>query len=104
MDTIIDVLAFVVALAGLLATLAHGGYLAMLNSAATKRAGGAPVARYVRSRVPVAAGTTGVAVLALLFSLGGVPLDVLAILLGGGSGAVAVQALRSTQERYRSGG
>ncbi|WP_019818550.1 hypothetical protein [Saccharomonospora saliphila] len=104
MDTVIQVIAVVITLAALLATLGHAGYLALLNSAATKRAGGAPIARYVRSRWPIAGGTTAVALLAVLFTMGPPAMDVLAILLGAGSGAVATKALQSTQARYRSGG
>src|SRR5262245_17308021 len=58
-------IAFLVVIAGLLATLGHAGYLAMLNSVANKRAGGAPVAQYVRSRFPIAGGPVGGALLAL---------------------------------------
>lgn len=104
MGTVINLIAVVVALAGLVAAVAHGGYLAMLQSAAKKRAGGMPVAQYVRSRWPVAAGTTGLALLALLLTSGPAFADVLAILAGGGSAVVATQALQGTRQRYRSGG
>lgn len=100
---IINIIAVVIAIAGLLATLAHVGYLAMLNSAANKRAGGGPIADYVRSRWPIAGGSTAGAVLALLFTTGGTVMDILAILIAAGSGAVGVKALQSTQARYRSG-
>lgn len=100
----IHLIAFLVALAGLLAAAAHGGYLAMLGSAANRRAGGEPVAQYVRSRVPVAGVTLGVALLALLLTRGGVGADILAILAGAGSGLVGYQALQGSRTRYRSGG
>lgn len=96
-------IAFIIAVAGLLAALGHAGYLAMLNSAASKRAGGAPIAQYVRSRFPIAGVTTAGALLALLLSGGTGFADVLAILLAAGSGGVAVKALQSTQQRYRTG-
>ncbi len=101
---VLHVLAVLAALAGLLAAAAHGGYLAMLGSAANRRAGGEPVSQYVRSQVPVAGVTFAVALLALLLSSGGPAADILAILAGAGSGAVGYQALQSTRSRYRSGG
>jgi len=92
---VLNVIAVLAALAGLLAAIAHGGYLAMLGAAANRRAGGEPVSQYVRSRVPVAAVTVGVALLALLLSTGGPAADVLAILAGAGSGAVATRRCRA---------
>jgi len=100
----LNVIAIIIAIAAVVATLAHAGYLAMLNSAATKRAGGAPIAQYVRGRWPVAAVTIAGALLGWIFTNGGDFLDVLAILLAGGSGVAATKALQSTQQRYRTGG
>lgn len=105
MGSIVNIIAVIIAIAGVLAALGHTAYLAMLNSAATKRAGGAPVAKYVQSRWPIAGGTTATALLAwLMTSADSVPIDVLAIALAAGSGVVAARALQSTQARYRSGG
>jgi hypothetical protein len=101
---VLNLIAVLAALAGLLAAVAHGGYLTMLGTAANRRAGGEPVNQYVRSRVPVAAVTLGVALLALLLATGGPAADILAILAGGGSGIVGYHALQSTRTRYRSGG
>lgn len=103
METIIHLIAFVAALVSVVAALGHTGYLALLNSAATKRAGGGPVADYVRSRWPVAGGTTAASLLALLLTAGPMFLDVVAVLLAAGSGAVATKALQSTRTKYRSG-
>ncbi|MGH4015088.1 MAG: hypothetical protein ACRDSL_14440 [Pseudonocardiaceae bacterium] len=104
MAFLLNLLAVLAALGGVAAALAHGGYLALLGSAATQRSGGEPVRQYVRSRVPLAAVTLGVALLALLLSTGGSIADVLAIVAGGGSGALGYQALKDTRARYRSGG
>jgi hypothetical protein len=102
MEIVIHLVALIVALVGLVAAVAHDGYLAMLSSAANKRAGGEPVAQYVRSRWPLAGGITVAAVVALLLTTGGVAPDVLAILLGAGSGLAANNALQTTRRRYRS--
>jgi hypothetical protein len=101
---VLNVIAVLAALAGLLAAAAHGGYLAMLGSAANRRAGGDPISQYVRGRVPVAGVTLAVALLALLLSTGGTVADILAILAGAGSGVISYQALQTTRTRYHSGG
>ncbi len=98
-----NLIAVLVAIAALLAALGHAGYLAMLNSAAAKRAGGSPVAQYVRSRWAIAGVTTAGALLSLLLTNGEGFADTLAILLAVGSGGVALKAMQSTQERYRIG-
>lgn len=99
-----ELIAVIIALAGLVAALAHDGYLAMLGSAANRRAGGEPIAQYVRSRWMIAGGTTAGGLLSLLLATGGGFAEVLAIILGVGTGAVATKALQSTRERFRTGG
>ena len=99
----LNIIAVIIAIVGVLATLGHVGYLAMLNAAANKRAGGAPVAKYVRSRWPIAGVTTAAALLAWLLTSGGDFTDVLAILLAAGSGIAATKALQATQHRFRIG-
>lgn len=101
---IVSLIAVVIAIASVLASLGHAGYLALLNSAANKRAGGAPIAEYVRSRWAIAGGTTAASLLAWLFTAGPTGMDIVAIIVGIGSGTVATKALRATQEKYRSGG
>jgi len=100
----INLIAVIIAIASVLAGLGYVGYLAMLNNAAGKRAGGAPVAQYVRSRWPIAGGATAASLLAWLFTSGNTAMDILAIIIAAGSGATSVKALQSTQAKYRSGG
>ncbi|TDQ05860.1 hypothetical protein EV186_1011838 [Labedaea rhizosphaerae] len=101
---LLNLIAVIIAIAGVLGALVHDGYLAMLYSAANKRAGGAPIAQYVRSRFAVAGVTTAGALLAWLFTSGNATMDILGILLAAGSGGAAMKALQSTQQRYRTGG
>ncbi|MDN5929676.1 MAG: hypothetical protein L0I24_01180 [Pseudonocardia sp.] len=102
MGAVVGLVAFLVALAGVLVALGHVGYLAMLNNAARTRgvAGGA-TADYVSGRWKVAGGTAGVALLGLLLTAGPLPLDVLGLLVGGGAGIMAKGALDSTRTRFR---
>lgn len=98
------IVATVVALVGLLAALGYVGYLAMLGSAASGRgAAGGATADYVGGRWKVAGGTAAVAALGLLLTTGGVVPDLLGIVLAGGAGLAATQALGSTRTRFRSG-
>jgi hypothetical protein len=101
---VLNLIAILVALAGLVATLANDAYLALLGSAARRRAGGELVAEYVRGRWPLAGTTTAVALVALLLTNGGAVADVLALLAGAGSGLVAAQALQSARQRFRTRG
>jgi hypothetical protein len=98
-----ELIAVIIALAGLVAALAHDGYLAMLGSAANKRAGGAPIAQYVRSRWVVAGTTTAAGLLSLLLATGGGFAEIVAVILGAGTAGVAAKALQSTRERFRTG-
>lgn len=103
MGTVFGIVAAVVALVGLLVALGHVGYLTMLNNAARRRGiSGASTTEYVKGRWAVAGGTAAVAALGLLLTAGsGVP-DVLGLVLGGGAGLAANQALGSTRKHFRS--
>jgi hypothetical protein len=104
MGTVFGIVATVIALVGLLVALGHVGYLAMLNNAAKKRGlAGATTTEYVNGRWKVAGGTAAVAALGLLLTNGGPVPDVLGLVLGGGAGIAAKQALDTTRSRFRTG-
>ncbi len=99
----VGIVAFLVALVGLLAALGHVGYLAMLNSAARKRgASGAYAVDYVNGRWKAAGATAGAAAFALLLTSGGLAPDVLGLLLGGGAGIMAKNQLDATRNQFRN--
>ena len=95
MGAVVGIVAGLIALLGLLVALGNAGYLAMLNSAARKRGlSGESAALFVKERRGVAIGTTAVAALGLLLTLGGsVPVDVLGAVLAAGGGVAAKRAL-----------
>jgi hypothetical protein len=105
MGALVGIVAGLIALLGLLVALGNAGYLAMLASAARKRGlSGDAASSYVKERKGVAVGTTGVALLGLLLTLGGsVPVDVLGAVLSAGGGLAAKRALDGTRSRFRSG-
>lgn len=105
MGAVVGLVAILVTIAAVLAAAGHAGYLALLTSAAKKRAGGQPAVEFARKRFPVAGVGLAVSLLALLISSGSgsIGWDVFAILLGGGSGIGSVKALQSTQARFRGG-
>ena len=94
-----------VALIGLLAALGHVGYVAMLNNAAKKKgAAGAEIAQYSRSRLPVAAGATGVALLGLLITSGSSPTaDIIGMLIALGGGVMGYRGLQQERTKYPTG-
>ena len=102
MGVVFGFVAFLVALLGLLVTLGNAGYLAMLSSAANKRGiSGEAVLDYVRGQRATAAVLAGVALVGLLCTSGGPVLDVLGLVLGGGSGLVGYRSLEGTRRRFR---
>lgn len=105
MGTAVGIVAFLIALAGVLAALGHVGYLAMLRSAARSRgAAGGATAQYVEQRWRAAGGTAGLAVLGLLLTApASVPVDLLGLLVGGGAGLAATRALGETRGEFRKG-
>ncbi|MGA8115733.1 MAG: hypothetical protein WCA46_18895 [Actinocatenispora sp.] len=103
MGFIINLIATVVALVGLLVALGHDGYLLVLGSAAKKRVGGEPVSRFVRGRAPIAVLVTIGALIGLAFTGGGAFSDIIGLLIGGGSGLAAATALQKTRQRFLGG-
>ncbi|MHA6805734.1 hypothetical protein [Salinifilum ghardaiensis] len=104
MGAVIGVVALLITLAALGVAAGHMGYLAMLNAAAKKRAGGQPAAEFARKRYPMAGLGLGVTAVALLIALGGgAGADIFAILLGGGAGFGSLKALQSSQAKFRRG-
>lgn len=103
MGAVFGIVAAVIALVGLLVAVGHVGYLALLGNAAKKKGlSGSTTTDYVNSRWKVAGGTAGVALLALLLTRAdSVPIDLVGLLLGGGAGIYAKQALSSTASRFR---
>jgi hypothetical protein len=105
MGAVVGIVAGLIALLGVLVALGNAGYLAVLSSAARKRGlSGESTALFVKERKGVAVGTTAVALLGLLLTLGGsVPVDVLGAVLGAGGGLAAKRALDGTRARFRNG-
>ncbi|MFD5829830.1 hypothetical protein [Lentzea sp. NPDC060358] len=98
-------IAALIAIAGLLAALAHDAYLALLGSAANKKGlSGAPVSQFVRNRWKTAIITTAGAAIGLLIT-GGDTLgaDVIGALIAGGSGLAAVNGVQKTRKQLNSG-
>lgn len=102
MGALFGVIAFVVALAGLLVTLGHVGYLAMLSSAANRRGiSGEAVNDYVRGQRSPAGVLVVIALVGLICTVAGGPVvDLLGLMLGGGAGVAGYRSLDSTRHRF----
>jgi len=97
----IHLIALLVAIAGLLAVAGDAAYLGLLDKAAKSRgAAGRPVNDYVRSQWKTVGAVGGAALLALLLTSGGAFADILAILLAGGAGTLAVGHLGKVRQKY----
>ncbi|PWK83961.1 hypothetical protein C8D88_10941 [Lentzea atacamensis] len=99
------IIAVLIAIAGLLAALAHDAYLAMLGSAANKKGlAGAPVAQFVRTRWKTAILATAGAAIGLLITGGdSFGADLVGALVAGGSGLVAINGVQKTHKQLNSG-
>lgn len=96
----VNAIAVLVSVIALLAAVANGGYLALLRSAATKRAGSGEVTAWVKGHTPPAAGAGIAALLALLMTSGGTFGDLLAVIVAVAGGAVATRSLQSTRTKF----
>lgn len=103
MGVAFGVVAFLIALAGLLVTVGNAGYLMMLSSAAKgKGVSGEPTAEYVRGQRKSAAVLLLVAVIGLVSTSGGSIPDLVGLILGAGSGLGAYRALGGTRKRFHN--
>lgn len=97
----INLIAILVALAGILAVAGDSAYLMLLDKAAkTRGLAGAQVNRYVSSQWKTVGAVGGVSLLALLMTTGGTFMDILAILLAAGAGTMAVGHLGKVRQKY----
>jgi hypothetical protein len=104
MGALFGLLAFLVALAGLLVTLGHVCYLAMLSSAANRHGmSGESTADYVRGQRSPAGALAVVALVGLACTVaGGGVVDLVGLVLGGGAGFAGYRALEGTRRRFRA--
>lgn len=104
MGAAFGILAFLVAVVGLLVTVGNAGYLAMLSSAAHKRGiSGESTLDYVHGRRTTAGVLAVIALLGLLFTTGGVAMDMLGLVLGAATGVAGYRELATTRRRFRGG-
>lgn len=103
MDGVIGLLAAIIAILGLLATVGYGGYLLMLSSAAGKRPGAEHLAADARGRIPRAGGLALVALVGLLLTSGdSAAFDVIGLLVAGGAGLGATSQWQAARRRLAS--
>ncbi|WP_134323736.1 hypothetical protein [Cumulibacter soli] len=97
----INLIAILVAIAGILAVAGDAAYLMLLDKAAKSRgAAGSAVNRYVSSQWKTVGAVGGVSLVALLMTSGGTFMDIVAILLAAGAGTMAVGHLGKVRQKY----
>ncbi|PRZ42545.1 hypothetical protein CLV47_105167 [Antricoccus suffuscus] len=100
MGFIINLIAVLVAIVGVLAVVADGAYLKLLDSVAKKRPGGEVTRKYVSKQWP-AVGVAGAgSLVALLMTTGGSVMDVIAVLLALVAGGAAATQLKNVHRKY----
>jgi len=100
MGFIINLLAVLVAIVGVLAVVADGAYLKLLDSVAKKRPGGEVTRKYVSKQWP-AVGVAGAgSLVALIMTSGGTVLDIIAILIALAAGGTAITHLKNIHKKY----
>jgi hypothetical protein len=98
-----EFIAVIIALASLVAAVGYDGYLFVLGSAASRRAGGGPIAQWVRARWPRAGLTTVVSLLALLMATGNVFFEIIAIIAAVLAGGAALRGLQDARRQLNPG-
>jgi uncharacterized membrane protein len=99
---VIDLIATIVAIAGLVAGAGGAAFLGMMQSAARKRgAAGAPVAADVRKRWPAVGIALALSLVALLLTAGGTGADIFAIILGAAGIGAGANALTAARKKYQ---
>ena len=100
MGFIIDLIAILIAIVGVLAVVADGTYLKLLDSVAKKRPGGEVTRKYVSKQWPAVGVAAAGSLVALLMTSGGTVLDVLAILVALAAGGAATTQLGNVHKKY----
>lgn len=100
MGYIINLIAVVVGILGVLIVVADGAYLKLLDSVAKKRPGGEVTRKFVSKQWPVVGVAGAGSVVALLMTNGGTVMDVLGLLLAVVAAGAAGSQLGKTHNKY----